>query len=104
MVKEEKKKTIYDLTFKEGKKLENEFRNTSYGRNFYILSIFAVGVPFFVACALYIERLIDALNGKGSFSLDTTEVLLFVIGMILYCVLRISWIKKKKIFYDEKKK
>ena len=99
----EKKKSMYKLTFNELTKVEDEFKGTTYGRSLYIISFVAYMAPFFVAALLWIESFIDAALGRGAITLNSTEVVLFAVGLILCLLLRLYWYKQVKAYYDEKK-
>lgn len=100
----EKKKSIYELSFKEASKLEEDFKATTYGRNLYIISFVTYMAPFFVAALLWIESFIDAALGKGDIRLNSTEVILFTVGLVLCLLLRLYWFKQVKLYYEERKK
>ena len=99
-----KKKSVYELTNREGKNLEQEFLDTSYGRNLFLIMFLAVLVPAFMCCISIIEHALDAVIDDVPFVFSQTEELLLVFTIAFAASLRLFWFNQLRIFHNDKNK
>ena len=93
------KNSVFELTYAEGKKIEKELKETSYGKQFYFLA----NSPLYVVCILLLDGIFSRfIDGENIF--NNTFLLALIAAFCLQVLLRWKWIQLIKVYYDEKVK
>ena len=92
------KKSIFDLTSAERKKVEKELRATSYGKSLYFLANSVI-------IAIVALVVIDVLTlGEGEELFNDSFITFLFISFFVQIFLSWKWLQLVKVYYDEKEK
>ena len=93
------KKTIFDLTVGERNKIEQELKNTPYGKSLYLL---ANGPVYIVFISIILGFILYLIEKEVIFN---DMFIIFLIALLfLQILLKWKWIQLIKVYYDEKVK
>ena len=93
------KKNVFELTYAEGKKIEKELKETSYGKQFYFL----VNYPLYVVIVLiFLVFFLYFVDGKNI--INEAFMIALIAACFLQVLLRWKWMQLIKVYYDEKVK